>query len=74
MSDWKHRFTDSFHWKKLLQYFFQGLVILAPLGITIYAVYVLFNAVDNFLPDIIHTLYRSTIDYLFLDQDPIYRH
>jgi len=61
MSDWKHRFTDSFHWKKLLQYFFQGLVIIAPLGITIYAVLWLFSTVDNFLPDIIHSLFPQLL-------------
>ena len=61
MSDWKHRISEGFHWKNLLQYFFQGLVILAPLGITIYAVYVLFTAVDNFLPDIIHSLFPNLL-------------
>jgi uncharacterized membrane protein len=61
MSDWKNRFTESFHWKKLLQYFFQGLVIIAPLGITIYAVWWLFYTVDNFLPDIIHSLFPQLL-------------
>jgi uncharacterized membrane protein len=59
MSQWKHRISESFHWKKLLQYFFQGLVIIAPLGITIYAVYWLFDTVDNILPNIIHPLFPN---------------
>lgn len=61
MSEWKHRVTESFHWKKLLQYFFQGLVILAPLGITIYAVWWLFDTVDNILPNIIHSLFPQLL-------------
>ncbi|QEC68130.1 DUF502 domain-containing protein [Panacibacter ginsenosidivorans] len=61
MSDWKHRVSDSFHWKKLLQYFFQGLIIIAPLGITIYAVWWLFTTVDNILPNIIHSLFPQLL-------------
>ncbi|CAN5724031.1 DUF502 domain-containing protein [soil metagenome] len=57
MSQWKHRIIESFHWKRLLQYFFQGLVIIAPLVVTIYAVYWLFTTVDNILPNIIHTIF-----------------
>ena len=61
MSDWKHRISDSFHWKKLLQYFFQGLIIIAPLGITLYAVWWLFTTVDNILPNIIHSLFPQLL-------------
>jgi len=57
MSQWKHRISESFHWKKLLQYFFQGLVIIAPLVVTIYAVYWLFSTVDNILPNVIHAVF-----------------
>ncbi|CAN5121699.1 DUF502 domain-containing protein [soil metagenome] len=57
MSNWKHRVTEAFHWKSLLQYFFQGLVILAPLCITVYAVWWMFDAVDSILPNIIHSLF-----------------
>ncbi len=42
--------------KKLLQYFFQGLIVLAPIGITIWVVLGLFNFVDDILPNIIHTV------------------
>ena len=42
--------------RKLLQYFFQGLIVLAPIGITIWVVLGLFNFVDDILPNIIHTL------------------
>ena len=37
--------------KRLFQYFLQGLIILAPIIITIYAVTALFNFIDNILPE-----------------------
>lgn len=47
--------------KKLLQFFFQGLIVIAPLGITIFAVVWLFEAVDNILPSILHKLMPSVV-------------
>lgn len=35
--------------KKLLRFFLQGLLYTAPLGITLYILYLLFNTVDGFL-------------------------
>lgn len=49
------KFSHSF--RKLFQYFLQGLIILAPIGITIWAVTALFNFVDNILPDLIGTAF-----------------
>ena len=43
-------------WKKLFQYFLQGLIILAPIVITVWAVISLFNYVDNILPNFIHSI------------------
>jgi uncharacterized membrane protein len=43
----------SFSFRKLFQYFLQGLIILAPIGITIWAVTALFNFIDNILPDLL---------------------
>lgn len=40
----------KFSYKKLLQYFFQGLLILAPIAITIYAVVWLFTTIDGWIP------------------------
>jgi uncharacterized membrane protein len=37
--------------KKLLNYFLQGLLYIAPLGITIYVIYLIFNFTDNLLDD-----------------------
>lgn len=39
--------------RKVFQYFLQGLIILAPIAITVLAVTSLFNFVDNILPTII---------------------
>lgn len=39
--------------KKLVQYFLQGLIILAPIVITVWAVSSLFNFIDNILPDMV---------------------
>lgn len=39
--------------KKIFQYFLQGLIILAPIAITVYAVSALFNFIDGILPGII---------------------
>ena len=41
---------------KLVQYFFQGLIVLAPIGITLWVVFGLFNFVDDILPNIIHVI------------------
>jgi len=52
----------SYHWKNLLQYFFQGLAIIAPVGITIYAVLWLFTTVDSILPNVMHYLFPNLIE------------
>ena len=45
--------------RKLLQYFFQGLIVLAPIGITLWVVFGLFNFIDDILPNIIHAFAPS---------------
>ena len=47
--------------KRLLQLFLQGLIVLAPIGITVYAVVSLFHFVDGILPNIIHSLFPDLI-------------
>jgi uncharacterized membrane protein len=39
--------------RKIFRYFLQGLIILAPIAITIYAVTALFNWIDSILPDLV---------------------
>lgn len=41
---------EPFRWKKIVQYFLQGLLIIAPLAITIYAIYWIISTVDSWLP------------------------
>lgn len=41
---------NPFSFKKLLQYFLQGLLILAPVAVTIYALYFVVSTVDSWLP------------------------
>lgn len=45
--------------RKLFQYFLQGLIILAPIAITIFAVTSLFNWIDGILPNLIHNLFPN---------------
>lgn len=45
--------SAKFTLRKAFQYFLQGLIILAPIAITIYAVGSLFNFVDSILPNIV---------------------
>ena len=47
----------KWQWKKLLNYFIQGLIILAPMTITAWAALSLFNYIDNILPNIIHAIF-----------------
>jgi len=45
--------------RKLFQYFLQGVIIVAPIAITVWAVTVLFNSVDNILPSLINQLFPN---------------
>jgi uncharacterized membrane protein len=52
---------DNFRKKRVLgalaQLFFQGVILLAPIGVTIWVVVSLFNWVDNFLPNLLNFLF-----------------
>ena len=41
---------ERFKWKKIVQYFLQGLLLIAPLAITIYAIYWVVSTVDSWVP------------------------
>ena len=41
---------EPFKWRKIIQYFLQGLLIIAPLAITIYAIYWVISTVDGWVP------------------------
>ena len=52
---------EKFQNKKILsilaQFFFQGVILLAPIGVTIWVIVSLFNWIDNFLPNLLNTLF-----------------
>lgn len=45
----------SFHYSKILQYFLQGLLILAPVAITAYAIYFVVSGIDSWIPIFTYT-------------------
>jgi uncharacterized membrane protein len=47
--------------RKLFQYFLQGLIILAPISITIFAVVSLFNWIDRILPNLLHGFFPKLL-------------
>lgn len=47
--------------KKLLRYFVQGLIIIAPIAITIFAVTSLFNFIDSILPNLVYKLFPNAV-------------
>jgi uncharacterized membrane protein len=47
--------------RKLFKYFLQGLIILAPISITIFAVVSLFNWIDGILPNLLHSLFPKAM-------------
>jgi uncharacterized membrane protein len=47
--------------KRLLSYFFQGLIYIVPLGITIYIVYFLFTVIDGFISRQIEKIFEFNI-------------
>jgi uncharacterized membrane protein len=47
---------------RLLQFFLQGLIVIAPIGITIWVVLSLFNTVDNLLPNLLHSILPKLIE------------
>lgn len=49
---------------RILYYFFQGLVVLAPIVITAWTVVSLFNFIDDILPNLLHVLFP---DFVVLD-------
>jgi uncharacterized membrane protein len=41
---------ERFRWKSIFKYFLQGLLVIAPLAVTIYTIYWVVSTVDNWLP------------------------
>ncbi|MFI5185494.1 MAG: DUF502 domain-containing protein [Chitinophagales bacterium] len=41
---------ERFRWSGIFKYFLQGLLVMAPLAVTIYAIYWVVSTIDNWLP------------------------
>jgi len=50
-----------FHYRKLLQYFLQGMLIIAPITVTIYALYFVVSTIDSSIPIFTHTDERGVV-------------
>jgi uncharacterized membrane protein len=64
---------QPFRFTRLIHYFFQGLIILAPIAITAWAVISLFNFIDGILPNLLHLLFPGWIkvnEYGYPDRIP----
>ena len=46
--------SPSIRYQKIIQYFLQGLLILGPVTITVYAIYVVFDKIDSILRPVIN--------------------
>src|SRR4051812_40952394 len=57
---------EPFLWKKVIQYFLQGLLIIAPIAITGYTIYWIVSTVDSWLPifrEPIRDFQGNVVDY-----------
>ncbi len=45
---------SSIRYQKLIQYFLQGLLIIGPVAITVYTIYIVFDKIDNILRPVIN--------------------
>jgi uncharacterized membrane protein len=52
----------KWNWRKVFQYFLQGLIVLAPITITVWAVFSLFTYIDNILPNIFRSFLPLPLD------------
>src|SRR5678816_286273 len=41
---------EPFRWKSIIKYLLQGLLVIAPIAVTIYTIYWIVSTVDNWLP------------------------
>ena len=57
MSSIRPQFNKQKILSALAQRFFQGVIVLAPIGVTIWVIVSLFNWVDNFLPNVLNTIF-----------------
>jgi len=51
-----------FNYKRLFQFFLQGLLVLAPISITIWAIAAAFNFIDGILPNLVHSIFPNMME------------
>ncbi|MES2847589.1 MAG: DUF502 domain-containing protein [Bacteroidota bacterium] len=52
----------SFHYGKLFQYFLQGILVMAPIAITIWAITTAFTFIDGILPNVLHSIFPTMME------------
>lgn len=52
----------SFDYRKLLAIFLQGVLVLAPITITIWAITAAFNFIDGILPNFVHSIFPTLME------------
>lgn len=52
----------SFNYRRLFQYFLQGILIMAPIAITMWAITTAFNFIDGILPNILHSIFPTVME------------
>ncbi len=52
----------TLNYRKLFQYFLQGILVMAPIAITFWAIAAAFNFIDGILPNIIHSIVPSLME------------
>jgi len=57
MPSLRQKVRRKLFFSRIAQFFFQGVIVLAPIGITVWVIVSLFNWVDNFLPNILNSLF-----------------
>src|SRR6476659_5309434 len=57
----KPKRTFSYIANKALQLFLQGLIVIVPIAVTVYAAVWLFTAIDNILPNIVYAIFPRNI-------------
>ena len=50
------------NYKRLMQFFLQGLLVIAPISITIWAITTAFNFIDGILPNLIHQVFPQLME------------
>lgn len=58
---WANACIMGFSYGRLIRYFLQGILILAPISITIWAITTLFNFVDGILPNLIYQFFPTAM-------------